>query len=237
MQNYPSREKICPIGKSPPLPRSWVVNLIVEIVAGMVLLYIYGRRIAIEVLQTVLLVAIFYIAIDAVVERVSVISGSMQPTIYEGDSVFVNRLVYEFGEPKRGDIVVFYYPPDPTQLPYVKRVLGLPGDHVEISDGQVYVNDQVLDEPYLTVTTNRGGNWDVPSDSLFVMGDNRNNSSDSRSWGYVPLDNLIGRAEMVYMPLKHWSWLHVSSAVASAGRRPSVPLSTETVMPAVYPIP
>jgi signal peptidase I len=94
-------------------------------------------------------------------------------------------------------------------------VVGLPGDQIHIADGKVFINGQMLAEPYLHVTTNRGGDWTVTPDSLFVMGDNRNNSSDSRSWGMVPFQNVIGRALVVYWPPQDWAALNVPSAVAA----------------------
>ncbi len=139
----------------------------------------------------------------------------MQPTLYAGNFVLVNKLAYKLGTPGRGDIIVFLYPPDPTQVPYIKRVIGLPGDHVHIANGKVYVNGEMLVEPYLVTATNRGGDWNVPANSLFVMGDNRNNSSDSRSWGYVPLGNVIGKAEVVYWPPQKWGLLSFPTAAAA----------------------
>jgi signal peptidase I len=112
-------------------------------------------------------------------------------------------------------VIVFKYPPDPTQTPYIKRVIGLPGDDVKITGGKVYVNGQAIVEPYLKTTTNRGGEWKVPDGKLFVMGDNRNNSSDSRMWGYVPFENVIGKAEVIYWPPQQWGLLNIPRAVAA----------------------
>ena len=139
----------------------------------------------------------------------------MVPTLRTNDYVVVNKLAYKLGEPKRGDVIVFKYPPDPTQIPYIKRVIGLPGDQIHIAGGRVSINGVLLNEPYLKVSTNGGGDWTVPEDSLFVMGDNRNGSSDSRAWGMVPLDNVIGKAEVIYWPPQHWAQLHIPSAVAA----------------------
>ena len=173
------------------------------------------RRAVLDVLETILLSVLLFVGINAVSSRIRVESISMQPTLYAGDFVLVNKLAYQLGEPHRGDIIVFRYPPDPTQVPYIKRVIGLPGDDVHIANGQVYINGNLLAEPYLTVRTNHGGDWKVPANSLFVMGDNRNNSSDSRSWGFVPLGNVIGKAEVIYWPPEKWDMLNVPSAVAA----------------------
>lgn len=173
------------------------------------------RRIFLDTLETILISFFLFLVINMVSERIRVESISMQPNLYAGDFVIVNKLAYKLGAPKRGDVIVFRYPPDPTQVPYIKRVIGLPGDQVHIAGGKVYVNGNQILEPYLKVTTNRGGDWSVPEGKLFVMGDNRNNSSDSRSWGYVPMENIIGRAEIIYWPPHDWALLHMTTAVAA----------------------
>jgi signal peptidase I len=127
----------------------------------------------------------------------------------------VNKMAYRFGPAERGDVIVFRYPPDPDQVPYIKRIVGLPGDNLRIMDGKVYINDQLLVEPYIVSPTHQGGEWIVEENSLFVMGDNRNNSSDSRSWGFVPLENVIGKAEVVYWPPEKWGMLDFPAAVAA----------------------
>ncbi len=141
--------------------------------------------------------------------RIKIESISMQPTLFPGDYVIVNKLVYEFTSiPQRGDIILFKYPPNPAAVPYFKRVIGLPGDQVHIAEGKVYINGQLLPEPWLAEPTIRGGDWLVPDGQYFVLGDNRNNSSDSRSWGFVPLENIIGRLDLIYLPPRHWAILH-----------------------------
>ena len=174
------------------------------------------RRTILDTLETILLSLVLFLAINAVSERIRVESISMQPTLYPGDYVIVNKLAYRFNHsPERGDVIVFRYPPNPEAIPYIKRIIGLPGDQIHIADGKVTVNGQLVVEPYLVVSTNRGGDWTVPDGQLFVMGDNRNNSSDSRSWGFVPFENIIGRAELIYLPPQHWSFLHQNIAIAS----------------------
>jgi signal peptidase I len=174
------------------------------------------RRTGLDIIETILLVLVVFLGINIISERIRVESISMLPTLYPGDYVIVNRLAYRFNHnPERGDVIVFKYPPNPEAIPYIKRIIGLPGDQVHISDGKIYINGQQMLEPYLKVTTNRGGDWTVPEGQLFVMGDNRNNSSDSRSWGFVPYENIIGRAEVIYLPPQHWSFLHQNIAVAS----------------------
>ncbi len=174
------------------------------------------QRTLLDTFETILLSLVLFLAINAISERIRVESISMQPTLFPGDYVIVNKLAYLVTHvPQRGDVIVFKYPPDPTAIPYIKRVIGLPGDQLHIADGKVYINGSLMLEPWLKVTTNRGGDWTVPEGQLFVMGDNRNNSSDSRSWGFVPLGNIIGRAELIYLPPQHWAFLHKNIAVAS----------------------
>jgi signal peptidase I len=142
-------------------------------------------------------------------DRIRIESISMQPSLYPGDYVLINKIAYNLNRtPRRGEVIVFKYPPKPDAIPYIKRVIGIPGDRIQITNGKIYINGELMEEPYIKVATNHGGDWTVPSDQYFVMGDNRNNSSDSRAWGYVPSENIIGRAELIYMPPQHWSILH-----------------------------
>ena len=154
----------------------------------------------VEIAQMVLLALGIYLAVDVVVGRVRVEKTSMEPTVRVGEVLMVNKLAYTFGKMERGDILTFHYPLD-TSFDYIKRVIGLPGDEVRISGGEVYVNGAQLEEPYIHFKAREENVWQVPMDSIFVMGDNREFSADSRSWGFVPLENVIGKALTVYWPL------------------------------------
>jgi signal peptidase I len=173
---------------------------------------IWRRRI-VDLVQTLLLSVILFFGINALSARIRVESISMVPTLHPGDFVIVNKLGYKLGKPAYGDIIVFRLPRDPSQR-YIKRVIGLPGDEISIRGGSVFINGEQLIEPYVSVTTSRGGNWNVPADFYFVMGDNRNNSSDSRVWGYVPAENIIGRAMIVYWPPQKWGVLNSTAYAA-----------------------
>ena len=173
------------------------------------------RRFIKDILEIALISLFLFLSINTISARIRVESVSMQPTLFAGNFVVVNKLSYRFGEPSRGDIIVFRYPPDPELDPYIKRVIGLPGEHVLVEDGKVYINGVRISEPYLKMQTQQGGEWTVPQDELFMMGDNRNNSSDSRAWGMVPLENVIGKAFMVYWPPEKWEVLSMSYAVAA----------------------
>ena len=131
----------------------------------------------------------------------NVVSGSMEPTVMTGADTLANRLSYKFDTPKRGD-VAFFYPVDEPGRVFLKRVIGLPGEHVEVKDGSVYIDGDKLKEPYLTETMDGlfDGEWDVPKDKYFMMGDNRNNSDDSRLWRhpFVDRNRFIAKAFLGY---------------------------------------
>ena len=128
---------------------------------------------------------ILYFLIDTVVGRVRVENISMQPTLHEGEFILVNKLAYRLGDFQRGDIIVFHYRRNPED--YIKRVIGLPGDEVEVRDEHVFINGQMLENLILPRRRSIPGAWEVPEGQIFVLGDNRNQSSDSHSWGYVPV--------------------------------------------------
>ncbi len=128
----------------------------------------------------------------------------MRPTLENRQRLIVNKLAFRSDLPDRGDIVVFHFPIDPDQ-DFIKRVIGLPGDDIEIDSGEVRVNDEVLIEPYIASAPSYVGAWHVPDNQIFVLGDNRNNSSDSHVWGVVPRENLIGKAIMIYWPPTSWA--------------------------------
>jgi signal peptidase I len=190
-----------------------------------------------EIVETALLALLIFVLVRSFVLNFKVDGRSMQPSFQNGEMLLVNRNAYgaldtwdfidwlpfmderegftiiDFGAPERGDVVVFTPPAPGDDKPYIKRVIGLPGDTVEVRDEHVYVNGTMLDEEYI------GGkpsvcqaNWEycntpveVPEGSVFVMGDNRNNSEDSRYFGPVTNDRIIGKAWVVYWPSDAWS--------------------------------
>ncbi len=172
------------------------------------------RSFFIEIFQTLILALIFYFIIDSFFPRVRVENISMKPTLEPGELLLVNKLAYKLGEPHIGDVIVFHYPGNPAE-DYIKRLIGLPGDNVKVEDGRVYINDFPLDEPYISAPPSYRGIWEVPEDSFFVLGDNRNQSSDSHSWGFVPHDNIVGKALIVYWPIdqiKTLTYQHIVNA-------------------------
>ncbi len=157
-----------------------------------------------ELIEDVILAVVLYFAIDFCIGRFRVENVSMETTFTEGELVMVNKLNYKFSEPRRGDVVIFHAPTEPGK-DYIKRLIGLPGDHIEIKDSQLYINGEAVEEPWLHEAIEYEGEWDVPEGQYFVLGDNRNHSSDSHVWGCVPRENLIGNAFFRYWPLSHIS--------------------------------
>jgi len=173
-----------------------------------------------ETLAIALLIALFVRTF--VVQAFKIPSSSMVPTLLVGDHILVNKFIYgiripligkkvlTLASPERGDVIVFIYPRDRSK-DFIKRVIGLPGEKVEIIGRNIYVNDRLIEDPWGYYPADVGS-WNsasrehfgpktVPQGMLFVLGDNRYNSQDSRYWGFVPLDDVLGEAFVIY-----WSW-------------------------------
>ncbi|GAB4113077.1 MAG: signal peptidase I [Roseiflexaceae bacterium] len=193
------------------------------------------RGVVREMLETAIFVLLVFLIVRGVVQNFKIEGQSMEPNLHSGQYILVNKIVffhfdlnaplrllpgnaeldplivYPFRRPDRGDVVVFEYPRDLSK-DYIKRVIGVEGDIVEIRDGQVFVNGTRIDESYLqgAVTTCRfedscaKGPITVRPGTIFVMGDNRANSSDSREWDELPLDRVIGQAWVSYWPQEYW---------------------------------
>jgi signal peptidase I len=171
-----------------------------------------------------------------VVQPVKVEGTSMLPRLHDGERIFVNKLIY-YGLPElqRGDIVVFWFPDDPSKS-YIKRVIGLPGETVEIRDGRVYITsqgrEQLLEEPYLDPQRNASranhAPVEVKQHYYFVMGDNRDASSDSRIWGLVPEKYIYGKALFRYWPLGSISFISHESEYNIGATPPPTPERSET---------
>ncbi len=156
-----------------------------------------------EIVETALLTAIIFLIVNTATGRFRIEGQSMEPNLHDGEYVLIDKVSYMLRTPERGDVVVFVRP---GERDYIKRVIGLPGDTVEVRSGQVIVNGVTLDEPYLQQPTN--SNYParmVEPGHYFVMGDNRNNSSDSRSFGPIASNSIVGRAWLVYWPPADWS--------------------------------
>ena len=160
-----------------------------------------------EIIETVVLTLLMFLVIRFAVQNFNVDGTSMEPNLHNTELILVDKWTYLFHPPERGDVIVFQAPPHPD-MDYVKRVIAVPGDTVTVRDTTVIVDGVTLDETYVD-PKNQGNpfanknitNWTVPAGMYFVLGDNREVSSDSRDWGYVPAKNIVGRAALVYWPL------------------------------------
>lgn len=187
------------------------------------------KPVVVEILQTILLTLLIFVAVRSVVQNFKVDGASMEPTLHSGQYLLINKAAYlklqglplriaqslnladgdsdgyfPFGGPQRGDIAVFRYPGRPDR-DYIKRIIAMPGDTVQIDRGRVYVNGELLQEDYIrAVPTYSLPAQQVPEGHYFVLGDNRPNSSDSHIWGFVPEENLIGNAWLSYWPPNEW---------------------------------
>jgi signal peptidase I len=179
-----------------------------------------------ETLVIALVIALFVRTF--VVQAFKIPSSSMEPTLLVGDHILVNKFLYgiripvvgkkvlPFSKPQRGDVIVFIFPNDRSK-DFIKRVIGLPNEKVEIRERKIYINDRLIEDPWGRYfpperLVNVGPEM-VPPNALFVMGDNRNNSEDSRYWGFVPLDDVLGKAFVMY-----WSWDWRASSLVSKVR-------------------
>ena len=180
----------------------------------------FNKKSAIKNIQGIVIAILLALFIRAfIVQAFDIPSGSMEPTLLPGDYILVNKFIYgiripylnksviPYKEPKRGDIIVFIYPKDPSK-DYIKRVIGMPGETVQIIEGKIYIDNTPIPDPwgyfdkkeppgFIAVVENFGP-VEVAKDCLFVMGDNRNNSEDSRFWGTLPLKDVLGKAFLIY---------------------------------------
>ena len=166
------------------------------------------RRYLREVLVTLLIALLIFLGVQVTLESRVVEGLSMQPNLYTDERVLVIKAAYWFGEPQRGDVIIFTCP-EPSHKTLIKRVIALPGEEVEIRDGQVYITENgdtfSLNESYIEQEPSYTyGPRLVPEDEYFVLGDNRNHSTDSHVWGMLPGENIIGKAWLIYWPLSDW---------------------------------
>ena len=154
-------------------------------------------------------IAIAVVVIVFLYQPVKVEGTSMMPWLQDQERIFVNKFVYRFEEIRRGDIVVFRFPLDPAKS-YIKRVAGLPGDEVELIRGELYINGGRVEETYVPDEFQDASTYPpttVPADSYYVLGDHRNTSNDSRTWGTVPRNFIVGKAVFAYWPIDRFGVL------------------------------
>jgi signal peptidase I len=195
------------------------------------------HRLVKEVIETVVLTALMFVIINLAVQNYDVDGPSMEPTLHNNERIMVDKVSYKFHAPTRGDVIVFIAPPQPT-LNYVKRIVGIPGDHIVINDTQVVLNGVPLKENYVAAVDQGNPNMNkhedmiVPAGKYFVMGDDRINSFDSRGWGFLPSGNILGRAALIYWPLgqDNDGFLHNASDVFA-----NVHQASAAPLPGAYP--
>ncbi len=176
-----------------------------------------------QTLITIILAIVIFLLLQLTLQSSVVVGSSMEPNFVPGQRLVVNKLAYKFSEPERGDVIILH-PPANVQVDYIKRIVALPGDTVEIKGGIVYVNGKSLQEPYIVDPPGYTLKpLEVPERTYFVLGDNRNNSSDSHVWGPVPLENIIGKAWVTYWPVRDWGPVAARPAAAGSSGRPRSP--------------
>ncbi|MDM7999660.1 MAG: signal peptidase I [Dehalococcoidia bacterium] len=188
-----------------------------------------------EVVIAILIFVVVFAAVQISIGSYKVEMNSMDPTFKPKDCIMVDKLTYRFRGPHRGEVVILWPPKDKvyTNNPYIKRVIGLPGETIEIRDGQIYIKGKNSSEfrkleeelPGVSETPKcrTDGRWEIPKGHYFVLGDNRDESSDSTSWGTVPRENFIGKTWLRYWPMSRFGLTpHYSfELVASAGSAPA----------------
>jgi signal peptidase I len=156
-----------------------------------------------EFVETALLTLLIFLAIRTLIQNFRIEGVSMEPNLHDGQYLIINKLVYYLHPPERGDVVVFHYPKNPRR-DFIKRIIGLPGERVEVRGESIFINREELAEPYALHTGKYAwGPQRLGEDEYFVLGDNRSSSSDSHSWGPLPRDALVGKAWISYWPPKH----------------------------------
>ncbi len=166
-----------------------------------------------DTLTTLIIATVIFIGLQVTVQSFIVDGPSMSPSFHHGQRLLANKAVYKFHEPERGDVVVFH-PPNNQRDDYIKRIVGLPGEFVEIKEGIVYIHKEdgnvlPLDESYVTEQARLSFKGDkIPENEYFVLGDNRNNSNDSRHGWTLPRQNIIGKAWLSIWPLDRWGLVH-----------------------------
>ena len=159
-----------------------------------------------EILITVALALVIFLALQAMFQSVRVVGSSMEPSLEQGQYLLVSKASYWFHSPRKGDVIVFKQPEE-NDRELIKRVIATPGDIVEIKEGKVYINDIPLEEDYISEPPSYiFPSQQVPEGCYFVLGDNRNHSSDSHIWTnpWIPEENIVGRAQLCYWPPSMW---------------------------------
>jgi len=185
-----------------------------------------------DVVEIVLLVVTIYTLVNLATSRAVVEGASMKPNFATGQLVIINRFAYYFNSPARGDVIVLHNPRQ-DQEDFIKRVVGLPGETIQIKEGRVYANGTLLDEPYVEEFCTAGcdGTWTLDNDHYFVLGDNRNHSYDSHSFGPIQRSLIVGQAWIRYWPLSDFEIINHPGYGQISKERPPLPTPTPTIAP------
>lgn len=162
-----------------------------------------GSSVLRDILETILLALILLLVLNTLTGRFQVRGFSMEPTLHEGQYLIISKVAYWIHPPERGDVIVFR-PPNRPDEDYIKRIVGLPGEVIQIRDGSVWVDGSELEEPYITAPPRYTSTFQLAQGEYFVLGDNRNDSSDSHTWGVLPEENIVGKAWLCYWPPEEW---------------------------------
>ena len=156
-----------------------------------------------DTVVTIALALVIFFGLHATVQNYIIWEHSMEPTLYEGQRVLVNKIVYKFHEPERGDVIILQPPAPyaPNGTPFIKRIIGLPGETVEIKNGVVYINGSKLSDPYIKEPPNYTFKRELNDEEYFVLGDNRNSSNDSHTGWTLPRQNIVAKAWLSIWPL------------------------------------
>jgi signal peptidase I len=167
-----------------------------------------GRSALREVVETIVFTLLIYFLVRTFLfENYRVVGQSMVPTLQNNQFLVVSKLDYRLHKPRRGDIIVFRDPYN-RERKLIKRIIGLPGENVEVQDGQVLIDQERIDEPYIAdLGRYNQGSTPIPDGQYYVLGDNRNNSSDSHTWGLLPKEEIVGKALLCYWPPDQWGLL------------------------------
>jgi signal peptidase I len=173
-------------------------------------------RLVREVIETIACTLLIFLVIRFAVQSFRVDGQSMEPGLHTDELVLVDKAAYLFQQPQRGDVIVFHYPLD-IHRDFIKRIIGIPGDMIHTTPDSVTVDGQTLQEPYISDTYNFDTyTWKLEPDQFFVMGDNRDNSLDSRTWGPLERSYIIGKAIAVYWPMSNWEFVNTYPSVFAA---------------------
>ncbi|MBI3943095.1 MAG: signal peptidase I [Chloroflexi bacterium] len=178
------------------------------------IIHIEWRTLVRELIESLGLAVLLFFVLQSTIQNTRVEGSSMEPTLHNNQYILVDKLSYRLGLPLRGDVIVFHAPAEPGK-DLIKRIIGLPGEQIEIQQGKIYINGQLLDPRYqLNTYTYSMPPQVIGPDQYFVLGDNRGNSNDSHIWGMLPRENIVGKAWITLWPPQQWGVLQ--SAITHA---------------------